>query len=57
MEESEDENKKKFLSELIEFLRTRNIPFNRVPTLGHRELDLFRLYEEVTGRGGVQAVC
>lgn len=52
-----DTKKKKFLNELVEFLRTRNVPFNRVPTLGHRELDLHKLYEEVTSRGGVQSVC
>jgi hypothetical protein len=55
-QEEDSDSKKKFLHDLVEFLRTRNIPFNRVPTLGHRELDLHKLYEEVTSRGGVQAV-
>lgn len=52
----EDPKKRAFLTKLAAFLKSRNKPFNRIPTLGHRELDLNQLYIEVTGRNGVQAV-
>ncbi|KAL0479172.1 hypothetical protein AKO1_007993 [Acrasis kona] len=56
LDDGDSVEKKKFLNDLVDFLRTRNTPLSRVPTLGHRELDLHKLYEEVTDRGGVQAV-
>jgi hypothetical protein len=47
---------KNFLTKLTEFLHSRNVTFSRIPTLGHKELDLEQLYREVTGRGGVNQV-
>jgi len=44
-----------FLSSLGEFLTQRGKSL-KIPTLGHKELDLEQLYNEVTMRGGVQAV-
>lgn len=52
----DDPKKIQFLAHLAEFLKSRNQPFTRIPTLGHRELDLNQLYIEVTNRHGVQAV-
>ena len=45
-----------FLAELSSFLKTRNKSISRIPTLGHKELDLQALYKEVLSRGGVEEV-
>eukprot|EP01080_Neovahlkampfia_damariscottae_P004894 gene4894-8488_t len=49
-------NKQLFLTELANFLKTRNKSISRIPTLGHKELDLQALYKEVLSRGGVEEV-
>ena len=52
----QSEEGRTFLCELTEFLQSRGQSLFRIPTLGHKELDLEQLYNEVTARGGVQAV-
>jgi hypothetical protein len=51
-----DIERQSFLSELQIFLKTRNKSISRIPTLGHKELDLMGLYREVLLRGGVEEV-
>jgi hypothetical protein len=51
-----DGERQSFLSELQIFLKTRNKSISRIPTLGHKELDLMGLYREVLNRGGVEEV-
>lgn len=40
---------------------TINVPlwfcFHRIPTVGGKSLDLYRLFLEVTSRGGLEKVC
>jgi hypothetical protein len=45
-----------FLDGLAVFLKTKNKGLHKLPTLGHRQLDLWRLWNEVKLRGGVQEV-
>ena len=45
-----------FIDELKQFLSRKNKVL-KIPTLGHKELDLEQLYHEVTKRGGIQSVC
>lgn len=52
----EDPEKKAFVADLFGFMRERGTPITKVPQLGHREIDLFTLYKQVTARGGIQKV-
>lgn len=57
-EKSYDEDKEKFYTKLRRFLESINTPMTRNPTLGGKDLDLYRLYLEVVDRGGCeQVVC
>lgn len=49
-------DKAQFMESLEDFMAERGTPMTKVPTLGHKELDLFILYCEVVKRGGVEAV-
>lgn len=48
--------KKQFINDLCEFLKGQNKNLNKVPILGHKELDLMGLYNEVQVRGGFEEV-
>lgn len=48
--------RKQFIYDLIEFLKSQNKTLNKIPILGHRELDLMSLYNEVQTRGGFDEV-
>jgi len=48
--------KQKFYSDLASFQRRLGRPLSRNPTLGGKDLDLCRLYKEVTARGGCDRV-
>mmetsp|Transcript_17391 Transcript_17391/g.28576 ORF Transcript_17391/g.28576 Transcript_17391/m.28576 type:complete len:270 (+) Transcript_17391:173-982(+) len=54
--ELSSKEKDEFQTRLLKFMRDRGTPITKVPTLGHKELDLFTLYHEVTTRGGVSKV-
>uniref|UniRef100_A0A1B6IYW7 ARID domain-containing protein n=1 Tax=Homalodisca liturata TaxID=320908 RepID=A0A1B6IYW7_9HEMI len=45
-----------FLSRLHAFMKARQTPINRVPTIGFKELDLYKLYSKVRHLGGYDAV-
>ncbi|GJD12324.1 AT-rich interactive domain-containing protein 3A [Galdieria sulphuraria] len=50
------EEESHFYQSLYELMSRRGQPILRLPTLGFKELDLFRLFKEVTSRGGVDYV-
>ncbi|GJQ14266.1 hypothetical protein GpartN1_g6057.t1 [Galdieria partita] len=54
--DSEVEEERQFYQALYELMSKRGQPILRLPTLGFKELDLFRLFKEVTSRGGVDYV-
>lgn len=45
-----------FIEKLYSFMSSRGTPIVRVPIFDHRDLNLYRLYKEVTSRGGVETV-
>jgi len=51
--QDESEN---FTKHLKQFFLSRNSLFRKIPKLGGKVLDLYRLYREVTARGGFQKV-
>ncbi|KAJ8905885.1 hypothetical protein NDN08_002388 [Rhodosorus marinus] len=56
--DADHENKERigFYHDLHNFMSSVGQPIQRLPTLGFKELDLWILYKEVTGRRGVDAV-
>lgn len=54
--EEEQQRQSDFMQSLKGFLESCNQPLVKIPTLGRRELNLYVLYREVVGRGGMQAV-
>ncbi|KAL8617896.1 hypothetical protein ACOMHN_016552 [Nucella lapillus] len=50
------EERRRFLEDLQRFHTTRATPFDRIPQIGGREIDLYRLYRTVTDLGGWQKV-
>ncbi|ELR14273.1 ARID/BRIGHT DNA binding domain containing protein [Acanthamoeba castellanii str. Neff] len=57
MEGDEDQAERKaFLAKLKDYMEKRGTPIDRIPQLGQREVDLFKLYHEVTKRGGLNEV-
>lgn len=56
LNEEEEAQRKAFMADLCEFMKERGTPITKRPQLGHREVDLYTLYKEVTKRGGVQKV-
>jgi hypothetical protein len=54
-DEATDEERN-FYQSLYALMSERGQPIMRLPTLGFKELDLFRLFKEVTSRGGVDYV-
>eukprot|EP00276_Gloeochaete_wittrockiana_P005120 CAMPEP_0184657268 /NCGR_PEP_ID=MMETSP0308-20130426/18050_1 /TAXON_ID=38269 /ORGANISM="Gloeochaete witrockiana, Strain SAG 46.84" /LENGTH=259 /DNA_ID=CAMNT_0027094885 /DNA_START=49 /DNA_END=825 /DNA_ORIENTATION=- len=54
--EDEDENRRVFMETLMSFMENRGTPILKPPTLGHKELDLYKLFQEVAGRGGINDV-
>jgi len=45
-----------FYANLNRFMTSMGQPIQRLPTLGFKELDLWRLYKEVTSKDGIDAV-
>ncbi|XP_076444458.1 uncharacterized protein LOC143282674 [Babylonia areolata] len=50
------EERRRFLEDLQRFHTSRGTPFDRIPRIGGREVDLYRLYRTVTDLGGWQKV-
>jgi hypothetical protein len=46
-----------FKTKLSKFMQERGTPIGKLPQLGGRTLDLFKLYKEVIARGGTEIVC
>ena len=56
-ETSQDPASQKFVEELYQFMEKRGTPIpSKLPQLGKRTLDLYRLFKEVYVRGGYDAV-
>lgn len=51
-----EREKMRFYTHLAEFMRYIGMTITRNPTLGGKDLDLYRLYREVVDRGGCDAV-
>eukprot|EP00741_Cyanophora_paradoxa_P005077 tig00000851_g4919.t1 len=45
-----------FVEKVLAYMEDIGKPIIKIPTLGHKELDLFTLYQEVTSRGGLKHV-
>jgi histone demethylase JARID1 len=45
-----------FLEELEKFLEKKGTPLKNIPIIDGQELDLYKLYQAVTSRGGLQQV-
>ncbi|KAG7273796.1 hypothetical protein CRUP_016540, partial [Coryphaenoides rupestris] len=45
-----------FLNQLYDFMERHGRPINKVPNLGFKKIDLFRLYSVVQGMGGYEKV-
>lgn len=54
--ESEIESREVFLDKLYKFMARKGQPINKLPSLGYQELDLFKLYNLVIARGGMDKV-
>jgi hypothetical protein len=52
----DSDEKKSFLTKLNKFMQERGTPIGKLPQLGGRTLDLYRLYREVITRGGTEIV-
>lgn len=52
----DDDEKQAFLNKLTKFMRDRGTPIGKLPQLGGRALDLYKLYKEVIARGGTELV-
>jgi hypothetical protein len=52
----DSDEKKSFLTKLNKFMQERGTPIGKLPQLGGRTLDLYRLYREVIIRGGTEIV-
>lgn len=55
-EEEQDSVKSKFVRELYAFMENIGQPIVKTPFLGYQELDLYKLYQIVTGKGGMDEV-
>lgn len=54
---SEDTDERRaFNDKLYRFMRDRGTPIGKLPQLGGRMLDLYKLYKEVIVRGGTEVV-
>jgi hypothetical protein len=54
--EEQDSVKNKFVRELYAFMENIGQPIVKTPFLGYQELDLYKLYQIVTGKGGMDEV-
>ncbi|GAB0095532.1 AT-rich interactive domain-containing protein 2 [Sergentomyia squamirostris] len=50
--DEEERSRKDFLKELQQFHENKGTPFARFPKISGKEVDLYKLYVEVTSRGG-----
>lgn len=53
---SEERERRIFLGELNKFMMDLGKPFNKIPIMGYKELDLFQLFKEVISYGGFNEV-
>lgn len=51
-----EEDRRSFLQDLQRFHASRGTPFDRIPEIGGRQIDLYRLYRRVIDLGGWQKV-
>lgn len=56
MHHHETDESKAFKVQLMEYWSSKNMSNIKIPQIGGRELDFFRLYKAVIKRGGAQAV-
>ena len=49
-------SKHTFLTHYLDFIRSKGKTLSKVPVMGYKELDLYRLYQEVIHYGGFQKV-
>ncbi len=56
MYSSKEDEKERFRKNLFAFLQSRGATNLKVPQIGGKELDLYRLYQSVVRRGGAQKV-
>ncbi|KAL0476349.1 ARID2 [Acrasis kona] len=56
MEEGASDEKIQFYSNLNKFMKERGTPIGKLPHLGGRTLDLYKLYKKVTELGGTEQV-
>ncbi|XP_025097147.1 AT-rich interactive domain-containing protein 2-like isoform X2 [Pomacea canaliculata] len=49
-----EEDRRSFLQDLHRFHASRGTPFDRIPKIGGKEVDLYRLYRRVIDQGGWQ---
>eukprot|EP01132_Coremiostelium_polycephalum_P003204 gene3204-4013_t len=52
----DDAEEKKFISSLFLFMANRGTPIEKIPIFDHKELNLYKLYNCVIYRGGLEAV-
>lgn len=53
---NEDSEEKKFMTNLHKFMEMRGSPIEKIPIFDHKELNLYKLYNCVTSRGGLESV-
>ncbi|KAN0003511.1 hypothetical protein ACTFIZ_009653 [Dictyostelium cf. discoideum] len=52
----DDAEEKRFISNLFYFMTQRGTPIEKIPIFDHKELNLYKLYNCVISRGGLEAV-
>ncbi|KAF2076600.1 hypothetical protein CYY_002086 [Polysphondylium violaceum] len=52
----DDAEEKRFIANLFSFMSNRGTPIEKIPIFDHKELNLYKLYNCVISRGGLEAV-
>ncbi|KAI5741001.1 hypothetical protein M8J76_009421, partial [Diaphorina citri] len=53
---SDSQHERDFLHKLYQYMKTRKTPIGKVPTIGFKELDLYKLFHKVKHLGGYEEV-
>uniref|UniRef100_A0A8D8YD89 AT-rich interactive domain-containing protein 5B n=1 Tax=Cacopsylla melanoneura TaxID=428564 RepID=A0A8D8YD89_9HEMI len=53
---NESAHERDFLNKLYQYMKTRKTPIGKVPTIGFKELDLYKLFHKVKHLGGYEEV-